>query len=96
MPWLLLLSAVLAVLVAIFGPVEARSGRHRTRRRTVGYPGPDGVAVAGYAAVVAALLINSAHRTGPEPLGTPVPALAAYLAGAGVLRLLRSGWGSRG
>ncbi|MFJ6199407.1 hypothetical protein [Micromonospora sp. NPDC092111] len=32
----------------------------------------------------------------PEPLGTPVPALVAYLAGAGVLRPLRSGWGSRG
>lgn len=53
--------------------------------------------MAGYAAVVAALLINSTTpQQAPEPLGTPVPALVAYLAGAGVLRLLRSGWGTRG
>ncbi|WCN79745.1 acyltransferase family protein [Micromonospora sp. LH3U1] len=97
-PWLLLLTVVLAVLVAIFGPVEARSGRHRTRRT-----GPGGttaraaLTVAGYIAVVVALLINSATpERAPEPLGTPVPALLAYLAGAGVLRLLRSGWGTRG
>ncbi|RAO30409.1 hypothetical protein ONO23_04315 [Micromonospora noduli] len=96
-PWLLLLSAVLAVLVAIFGPVEARSGRHRTGRRTPrGTPARSALAVAGYAAVVAALLVNStAPQQAPEPLGTPVPALLAYLAGAGVLRLLRSGWGTR-
>ncbi|MGC4755754.1 acyltransferase family protein [Micromonospora trifolii] len=97
-PWLLLLSAVLAVLVAIFGPVEARSGRHRTGRRTArGTPARAALAVAGYAAVVAALLVNSTtSQRAPEPLGTPVPALVAYLAGAGVLRLLRSGWGTRG
>ncbi|MFF0123463.1 acyltransferase family protein [Micromonospora arida] len=97
-PWLLLLGAVLAVLVAIFGPVEARSGLHRTRRPTLrGTPARSALAVAGYAAVVAALLVNStAPQQAPEPLGTPVPALAAYLAGAGVLRLLRSGWGTRG
>ena len=53
--------------------------------------------VAGYAAVVAGLLINSTTAArAPEPLGTPVPALLAYAAGAGVLRLLRSGWGTRG
>ncbi|MCG5452825.1 acyltransferase family protein [Micromonospora hortensis] len=97
-PWLLLLSAVLAVLVAIFGTVEARSGRHRTGRGTPrGTPARAALAVAGYAAVVAALLINSTTpQQAPEPLGTPVPALVAYLAGAGVLRLLRSGWGTRG
>ncbi|MEU8128619.1 acyltransferase [Micromonospora sp. NPDC049049] len=97
-PWLLLLSAVLAVLVAIFGRVEARSGRHRTGRRTGrGTPARSASTVAAYAAVVAALLLNSATASrAPEPLGTPVPALVAYLAGAGVLRLLRSGWGTRG
>ncbi|WP_030491173.1 acyltransferase family protein [Micromonospora chokoriensis] len=97
-PWLLLLSAVLAVLVAIFGPVEARSGRHRTGRRAGrGTPTRMALAVAAYAAVVAALLLNSTTgQQAPEPLGTPVPALVAYLAGAGVLRLLRSGWGTRG
>ncbi|MFD6679873.1 acyltransferase family protein [Micromonospora parva] len=97
-PWLLLLSAVLVALVAIFGPVEARSGRHRTGRRTGrGSPARAASAVAGYAAVVAALLVNSTTpQQAPEPLGAPVPALVAYLAGAGVLRLLRSGWGTRG
>ncbi|MBQ0905385.1 acyltransferase [Micromonospora sp. U21] len=97
-PWLLLLAVVLAVLVAIFGPVEARSSRHRTGRRAGGGTRTRMVlTVAGYAAVVAALLINSAAPArAPEPLGTPVPALLAYLAGAGVLRLLRSGWGTRG
>ncbi|WP_225854675.1 hypothetical protein [Micromonospora sp. ALFpr18c] len=46
---------------------------------------------------MAGLLINSATAAdAPEPLGTPAPALLAYLAGAGVLRLLRSGWGTRG
>ncbi|MET8353948.1 acyltransferase [Micromonospora sp. NPDC005206] len=97
-PWLLLLAVVLAVLVAIFGPVEARSARHRTGRRAGrGTTTRTALTVAGYAAVVAALLINSATPArAPEPLGTPVPALLAYLAGAGVLRLLRSGWGTRG
>ena len=97
-PWLVLLAAVLAVLVAVFGPVEARSSRHRTGRRAGGGTTTRmALTVAGYAAVVAALLINSATPPrAPEPLGMPVPALVAYLAGAGVLRLLRSGWGSRG
>ncbi|MEV0722889.1 acyltransferase [Micromonospora purpureochromogenes] len=97
-PWLLLLAAVLAVLVAVFGPIETRSARHRTGRRS-GRAGRVRAAltVAGYAAVIGGLLVNSATpKAAPEPLGTPVPALVAYLAGAGVLRLLRSGWGSRG
>ncbi|MFI9641475.1 acyltransferase family protein [Micromonospora sp. NPDC051925] len=97
-PWLVLLAGVLTVLVAAFGPVEARSARHRTGRRAGrSSPARTALTVAGYAAVVAGLLGNSvtaAHA--PEPLGTPVAALLAYLAGAGVLRLLRSGWGSRG
>ncbi|MDG4782554.1 acyltransferase [Micromonospora sp. WMMD961] len=94
-PWLLLLTAVLAVLVAIFGPVEARSGRHRTARRAGrGTPTQAAATVAGYAAVVAALLVNSTTpQHAAEPLGTPVGVLLAYAAGAGALRLLRSGWG---
>ncbi|NED58981.1 acyltransferase, partial [Micromonospora aurantiaca] len=51
-----------------------------------------GLAVAGYAGVLVGLLLNSlAPKTAPEPLGLPAPALVAYLAGAGLLRLLRSG-----
>ncbi|MFE9183316.1 acyltransferase [Micromonospora haikouensis] len=98
-PWLLLLAVVLAGLVAIFGPVEARAGRRRragedARRRR---PAHTGLVVAGYAAVIAGLLVNTVTPKGaPEPLGLPAPALVAYLAGAGLLRWLRSGWGSRG
>ncbi|MEH0845047.1 acyltransferase [Micromonospora sp. CPCC 205711] len=97
-PWLLMLAAVLAVLVAVFGAIEARSARHRTGRRAGrATPARAPLTVAGYAAVVLGLLVNSATPgRAPEPFGTPVPALLAYLAGAGVLRLLRSGWGSRG
>ncbi|KKJ99492.1 acyltransferase [Micromonospora sp. HK10] len=106
-PWLLALTVVLAALVAVFGPIEARTRRppgpptHDTGGSTGrgGHPGRSrtALAVAGYAGVVAGLLLNSLTRkAAPEPLGLPAPALAAYLAGAGVLRLLRSGWGTRG
>ncbi|AXO35486.1 acyltransferase [Micromonospora echinospora] len=93
-PWLLALAAVLAVLVGVFGPVEARTrrpaatgpaGAGRRRLRA-------GLALAGYAGVLVGLLLNSlAPKTAPEPLGLPAPALVAYLAGAGLLRLLRAG-----
>ncbi|MFR9778304.1 acyltransferase family protein [Micromonospora sp. MS34] len=95
-PWVLALAVVLAALVVVFGPIEARSRRHPTGaapRR----PWRTTLAVAGYAGIVAGLLLNSLTRkAAPEPLGLPAPALVAYLAGAGLLRLLRSGWGSRG
>ncbi|MFI7026456.1 acyltransferase [Micromonospora sp. NPDC049900] len=97
LPWVLLLTVVLAALVAVFGPIEARTGRStptdgRPTSRWVGV-----TAVAAFGAVGYALVANSATaKTAPEPLGLPVAALVAYLAGAGVLRLLRSGWGSRG
>ncbi|MCI4061544.1 acyltransferase [Micromonospora sp. R77] len=115
-PWLAALAVLLAALVAVFGPIEARSRRYAPAGPGSG-PGPGktigpgtarpggatgrrlrtGLAVAGYAGVVAGLLLNSLTRkAAPEPLGLPAPALVAYLAGAGVLRLLRSGWGSPG
>ncbi|MFI7077528.1 acyltransferase [Micromonospora sp. NPDC049903] len=127
LPWVLLLTVVLAALVAVFGPIEARTGRSTASRDgpdapqpTPGSPDagrpeiphhpqedrqPPGrwaavrgvLAVAGFAAVGYALVANSATaKTAPEPFGLPTAALVAYLAGAGVLRLLRSGWGSRG
>jgi hypothetical protein len=122
-PWLLALAVVLAALVAVFGPIEARTRRSAGRPAGDGAPGPadaraapahgpgrrapagftlpgplrTGLAVIGYAGIVAGLLLNSrTHKTTPAPLGLPAPALVAYLAGAAVLRLLRSGWGSRG
>ncbi|MBY8872505.1 acyltransferase [Micromonospora sp. PLK6-60] len=95
-PWLLALAVVLSVLVAVFGPIEARSRRSRARDAP-STPWRTVLAVAGYSGVVAGLLINSlTGKSVAEPLGLPAPALVAYLAGAGLLRLLRSGWGSRG
>ncbi|MEH1015042.1 acyltransferase [Micromonospora sp. CPCC 206060] len=117
LPWLLLLSLVLAGPVAVFGPVEARAARRRPPGDTPGslhgtpgapgdtanrpgdtargpHPGPVRAAltVVAFAAALAGLLINSmTPKAAPEPLGVPVAALAVYLAGAAVLRLLRSG-----
>ncbi|SCG43604.1 Acyltransferase family protein [Micromonospora echinaurantiaca] len=107
LPWVLMLAVVLAVLIAVFGPIEGR-----TRRPAAARPPADGaperadrrratartaLTAAAFAAVVYGLVANStAPKEAAEPLGVPVAALVAYLAGAGVLRLLRSGWGSRG
>jgi len=101
LPWLLMLSAVLAVLVAIFSRIELRRGR-RPQARPGWMPAPlcrllNSTAprlvltIAGYAAVIVGLVVNSVtSRTAPERLGIPATALAAFLAGAAVLRLLRS------
>nr|QLJ97031.1 acyltransferase [Micromonospora carbonacea] len=103
-PWLLLLAVVLAGLVAVFGPVEARSGRRRRAGEEARRRATDGgrrraqatLVVVGYAAVVAGLLVNAVTpKAASEPLGLPAPTLVAYLTGAGLLRALRSGWGSR-
>ncbi|MEV2237970.1 acyltransferase [Micromonospora sp. NPDC049891] len=98
LPWVLMLAVVLAVLVAIFGPIEASTGRPRHLRASARWAGARAALTVGaFAAVVYALAANGATaKTAPEPLGWPVAALVAYLAGAGTLRLLRSGWGSRG
>ncbi|WP_433386371.1 acyltransferase family protein [Micromonospora sp. KLBMP9576] len=108
-PWVLMLVVVLAVLVAVFGPVEARTGRSgstggggSSAGRAPGGPGRWATArtaltAAGFAAVVYALVANAeTPRSAPEALGVPAPALVAYLARAGTLRLLRSGWAGRG
>ncbi|WP_091089775.1 acyltransferase family protein [Micromonospora nigra] len=110
LPWLLMLFVVLAALVAVFGPVEARTrrpggtaGSGRASGRTGTTRPPAGrwawlrtaLTAAAFAAVVYALVANSTvPREAAEPLGLPVAALVAYLAGAGTLRLLRSGWAS--
>jgi fucose 4-O-acetylase-like acetyltransferase len=100
-PWLLMLSVVLAVLVAIFSRIEMRRGR-RPQTRPGWLPDPLcrlltspavrlSLTVAGYAAVIVGLLVNSGtSRTAHERLGIPATALAVYLAGAAALRLLRS------
>ncbi|MEU3456816.1 acyltransferase [Micromonospora sp. NPDC006766] len=94
-PWLLALAVVLAGLVAVFGPIEARTRRHG--RASTGRPVHTALVTIGYAGVAAGLLINSlTPKSAAEPLGLPAPTLVAYLVGAGVLRLLRSGWENRG
>ncbi|MEU4569596.1 acyltransferase [Micromonospora sp. NPDC023956] len=92
-PWLLMLVVVLAALVAVFGRVEAGAGRSAGGPTGGGGAGGrlrGGSAALGYGAVVAALVVNAVTpKDAPEPLGLPVTALVAYLAGAGLLRLLR-------
>jgi hypothetical protein len=96
-PWLLVLAAILTGLVATLGPLEARTihptsgqrynwatSRPRATLRTA-------LVAIGYAGVITGLSINSAARmAAPEPLGLPPGALVAYLAGAGILWILRS------
>ncbi|WP_406070669.1 acyltransferase [Micromonospora sp. NBC_01638] len=102
-PWLAALAVILAGLVAIFGPVEARTARSAVGRRPARLLGRltptlrTVLTAVGYGAVVAGLLINSSVRmSAPEPLGLPPGALVAYLVGAGLLRLLRSPYGRTG
>jgi hypothetical protein len=100
LPWLLMLSAVLAVLVAIFARIELR-GRRRPDgwpawtpgllHRVLISPGPRLLlTVGGFVAVVVGLLVNSVtSRFTQERFGVPLDALVTYLAGALVLRLVR-------
>jgi hypothetical protein len=91
-PWLLMLSAVLAVLVAIFSRIELR---HRRRAEGTGAPRPAVVrlslTIGGLVAVVVGLLVNNlTSRFAHERFGIPLVALVAYLAGASLLRLMRA------
>jgi hypothetical protein len=101
LPWLVALTATLAALVAVFGPVEMRSARRLdTRPRWIPVPVADAVTrpaprllltVGGYTAAVLGLLgISLAPEEGKFLFGLPTAALVAFLAGAGLLRLLRS------
>jgi fucose 4-O-acetylase-like acetyltransferase len=99
-PWLIMLAIVLTALVAIFAPIEARSHRPPTApgwlpppvHRALSRPVPRlSLTIAAYTAVVVGLLVNNiTSRYGHELFGIPATALVAYLAGASVLRLLRS------
>ncbi|MGI5270282.1 acyltransferase family protein [Nonomuraea sp. CA-218870] len=85
-PWLLVLALFLAALVAVFGPVEQRAGPRPDPRRSPVVP-----ACAGMAGVLAGLLAAAVGGPGDHGLtGLPVPALAAYFAGAAILRYARS------
>ncbi len=101
LPWLVMLILVLAVLVAIFGPIERRGARRPATRprwlpagvaRALTHPVPrTGLTVVGYTAAVAGLLGNSVSaNVGHELFGMPTAALVTFLAGAAALRLLRA------
>jgi fucose 4-O-acetylase-like acetyltransferase len=99
-PWLLMLTVVLAVLVAVFAPFETHApGDRGTASRWLPCWLRHGVTqrlprlvltAAGLCAYAAGLLINNlVSPTHPEPIGVPVGALALIVGGALVLRLLR-------
>jgi peptidoglycan/LPS O-acetylase OafA/YrhL len=99
LPWLAMLTIVLAILVAIFGHIEWSAVR-RTERRPQWMPGPLAAALArptprlllalvGFGAVAFGLLDNNLlPRSEPAPLGIPTMALIGYLIGAILLRVL--------
>jgi hypothetical protein len=99
-PWLLMLIAVLAALVAAIGRTETR-GWHRPRQpgwlpsrfvRALAAPASRvPLTVAAFTAVVVGLISNTlTPRTGHYTFGIPIGGLVAYLVGASALRLLRS------
>lgn len=100
-PWLALLSLVLAGLVLVFGRVEIR-GAVRAAERSRYLPAAatemlsrtsvrGGLTAAGLLVVVLGLLgIATAGPAHHGPFGLPTGALLAVLAGAAVLRLVRS------
>jgi fucose 4-O-acetylase-like acetyltransferase len=101
-PLLILCGLVLMPLVAIFGPIEVRSARRPAPRPTwnpvpvATHPATHpaarlALALVGFIGVAVALLDNSLlPSTSPAMFGLPTAALIMYLAGAAVLRFLRS------
>jgi peptidoglycan/LPS O-acetylase OafA/YrhL len=88
-PWLLVLALILTALVAVFGRIERRRGPHPGPGRATGVL-PNLLTLTGTAGVLAGLLgIALAEPGNHHPAGLPTPALAAYFAGAAVLRLAR-------
>jgi fucose 4-O-acetylase-like acetyltransferase len=85
LPWLACLTVILAVLVALFGRIERRSVRIVPE---VGRPATV-LTVVGAVAVVVGLLGIATAGPVDVPTGLPPVALAAYFAGAALLRLVR-------
>ncbi|WP_223167741.1 acyltransferase family protein [Nonomuraea sp. SYSU D8015] len=93
-PWLVVLALVLGVLVAVFGPVERRSGPRPGPGAAVGVAA-GGLTFLGTAGVLAGLLGVAIAGPGNHGLaGLPTAALIVYLAGAGILRFTRWRWRS--
>lgn len=89
-PWLLAAAVALLVLVAIFGRIELRQvDADRARPSTV----RDVLTAVGVVAVLAGLLgVAMAGRDHHGVGGLPPLAVLSYLAGAALLRAVRSGW----
>ncbi|WP_169951457.1 acyltransferase family protein [Microbispora sp. H11081] len=87
-PWLAFLTAVLVVLVAVFGRFERNAGPSPAPGQPVG-AGVAAVTLVGAGLVVAGLL--GAALTGGD--GLPAPMLPVYLAGAALLRAARASHG---
>lgn len=101
LPWLIVLTAALAVLLAIFAPVEFAAGRPLRRRprwmpepvaAVLARPAPRLIlASAGMGAVALGLLNNQLYpATEPALFGIPTAGLLCYLAGAVLLRVLHA------
>lgn len=96
-PWVLAVSVVMGVLVAVFGRVEARTAPSSAGWRAGGILGlPTGQALwnaATWSALLAVILgLVWVALAGPEPHGVgalPTAAFGAYVLGASVLRLAR-------
>ncbi|EFC82269.1 acyltransferase [Parafrankia sp. EUN1f] len=100
LPWLVMLTVALTILVTIFGRIEVHGPRlapapcpPRLERvvSTVSTPIPRlGLTLAAFAAVIAGLLSNNlTPRTGNYIVGMPASGLLTYLIGATALRLSR-------
>ncbi|MEU0517503.1 acyltransferase [Streptosporangium sp. NPDC006007] len=85
LPWLAVLALILGLLVAVFGPVERRTGprpRPGSGARVLTAVGVTGV----LAGLLGIALAGPGHH---GPAGLPTAALAAYFAGAALLRFAR-------
>lgn len=88
-PWIAMLAAVLAGLVALFGGVEVAAAQRRAA--VPAGAGTAAATAAGYLAVVSGLLWQAVAGDGYHgPLGMPTGAVSLVLAGAGVLWLART------
>ncbi|WP_220040096.1 acyltransferase family protein [Nonomuraea aridisoli] len=90
LPWLAALAVILLVLVAVFGPVERRSGPSPAAGARAG-TAAGLLTCAGMAAVLGGILAIAIAGPGDHGLtGMPPAALAGYFAGAATLRLTRA------
>ncbi|GAA3786370.1 acyltransferase family protein [Sphaerisporangium flaviroseum] len=89
-PWLVCLALILALLVAVFGRFEQRTGPRAAPMGTVKGMWPAVLTIAGVVTVLAGLLaLALAGRGYHGPVGLPVKVLVAYFCGVAVLGFVR-------